>query len=114
MSRTTQSHKRQPFAAGLLVALAGLASPLATSQAQGPSPERALLNSIPVSFGIAVGSESPTAIDGDRALLGRSAAVLGAPSLASRFHADALVVNGEQALLGQVSPSARGRLTMVW
>ena len=115
MSRTAQSPTRRPFAASLL-ALAGLASPLATSHAQGPSPERALLNSVPGAFRVVVvGNEPPSpTIDGNRALLGRSASVTDTPIFATRSHGDVLVVDGEQALLGHVGPAARRRLTLVW
>lgn len=60
MSRTTRSHPRRPL---------GLAASAATTQAQSPSPEGALLNRIPAGTGrlVATGNQSPIAIDGDRA-----------------------------------------------
>ena len=68
MSRTTRSHPRRPLVATGL-ALIGLAASAATTQAQSPSPGRALLNRIPAATYrvVAAGNQSPTAVDGDRA-----------------------------------------------
>ena len=68
MSRTTRSHPRRPLAVTGLV-LIGLAASAATTQAQSPTPDRALLNRIPAATYrvVAAGNQSPTAIDGDRA-----------------------------------------------
>src|SRR6266540_1811491 len=60
MSRTTQPPRRRPLAAALL-ALAGLAGPLATVHGQSISAERALLNAIPVAYWVVlVANESPS------------------------------------------------------
>ena len=74
MSRTTRSHPRRPLVATGL-ALIGLAASAATTQAQSPTPERALLNRIPAATHrvVAAGNQSPIAIDGDRADLAKSA-----------------------------------------
>ena len=68
MSRTTRSHPRRPLVVTGLV-LIGLAASAATTQAQSPTPERALLDRIPLATdrGVAAGNQSPTAVDGDRA-----------------------------------------------
>lgn len=68
MSRTARSHPRRPFVVTGLV-LVGLAASAATTQAQSPTPDRALLNRIPAATYrvVAAGNQSPTALDGDRA-----------------------------------------------
>ena len=67
-SRTTRSHSRRPLVMTGL-ALIALAASAATTQAQSPTPDRALLNRIPAATYrvVAAGNQSPTAIDGDRA-----------------------------------------------
>jgi hypothetical protein len=98
MSRTTQSPKRPGFTAGLLI-LASLAAPLAISEAQGPTPERALLNTIPVADRVLVAGIESTPLDGDRVLLGRMAApTWGTPSRATASREAVFVVDGERAL----------------
>jgi hypothetical protein len=98
MSRTTQSPKRPGFTAGLLI-LASLAAPLAVSEAQGPTPERALLNTIPVAYRVLVAGTEPTPLDGDRVLLGRAApSTRGTPSRATESQEAAFLVDGERAL----------------
>jgi hypothetical protein len=68
MSRTAHSHPRQPLVVTGLVLL-GLAASVATTPAQSPTPDRALLNRIPAATYrvVAAGNRSPTAPDGDRA-----------------------------------------------
>ena len=68
MSRTAYSHAHRPLVVtGLL--LVSLAASAATAPAQSPTPDRALLNRVPVSTYrvVAAGNQSPTALDGDRA-----------------------------------------------
>ena len=68
MSRTTRSHPRRPLVVTGLV-LIGLAASAATTQAQSPTPDRALLNRIPAATYrvVAAGNQSPTSTDGDPA-----------------------------------------------
>jgi hypothetical protein len=68
MSRITRSHRRRPLLVTGLV-LFGLAASAANTQAQSPTPDRALLNRIPIAtyHVVSTSSQSPTAIDGDRA-----------------------------------------------
>jgi hypothetical protein len=67
-SRTTRSRPRRPLVVTAL-ALIGLATSAATTQAQGPTPDRARLDRIPVATVdvVAAGTQSPAAVDGDRA-----------------------------------------------
>jgi hypothetical protein len=68
MSRIAHSHPRRPLVAtGLL--LVSLAASPATGPAQSPAPDQALLNRIPAATYrvVAVGNQSPTALEGDRA-----------------------------------------------
>jgi hypothetical protein len=98
MSRTTQTPKRPGFTAGLLI-VASLAAPLAISEAQGPSPERALLNVIPVGYRLVGAGVESIPLDGDRALLGRTAATTwGSPSRGTESREAAFLVDGERAL----------------
>jgi hypothetical protein len=92
--------------------LAGLVAPLA-AHAQGVSPVRALLNTIPAAYRVVViDNESPsTVIAGEQALLGRVAAPT-VGSLAAWSPQEAPVVSGERALLGRVAPSPQRRLTL--
>lgn len=115
MSRRTGSHPHRPLVAAGLLALVGLATSATATHAQSINPERALLNPTPaVSYRSVSDTPGPWGtIDGDRVLLGRSAGVSAAPSLAAQSHGDVLIVDGEQALLGQVGPSRR-RLTLAW
>jgi hypothetical protein len=64
MSRTTRSHPHRPIVVTALV-LIGLAASAATTRAQSPTPEAALLNRIPAAtYGeVAAGNPSPTSID---------------------------------------------------
>jgi hypothetical protein len=68
MSRATRSLPRRPLALTGL-ALIALAASAAATQAQRPSPDRALLDRMPVATSrvVAAGNQSPTAVDGDRA-----------------------------------------------
>ncbi len=115
MSRSIGSHPHRPLVAAGLLALVGLATSVTPTHAQSINPEGALLNPTPaVSYRFVSDTPGPwRTIDGDRALLGRSAGVSGAPSFATQSHRDVLVVDGEQALLGYVGPSRR-RLTLAW
>ncbi len=114
MSRTPRSHSPRPFVVAGFLGLSGLAGSAATSQAQSISPERALLNAIPAAgYGMVAVTESPSAIDGDRALLNQSIVVSGAANLATGSSGEAGAVDGEQALLGGVA-SVRRRLTLAW
>ena len=115
MSRITRSHSRRPFVVAGFLALSGLAGSAATAEAQSISPERALLNPIPAAgYGVVAGTESPFAIDGERALLNQSIAVSGAAGLATRSPGEARAVDGEQALLGGGPSAQRRRLTLAW
>ena len=66
MSRTAYSHPHRPLVVTGLVLL-GLAASAATSPAQRPTPDRALLNRVPVSMyrEVAAGNQTPTTLDGD-------------------------------------------------
>jgi hypothetical protein len=68
MSRTTRSRPRRPLVVTGFI-LTALAASAATTQAQSPTPDRALLNRIPAAMHrvVAAGKQSPTAIDGGRA-----------------------------------------------
>jgi len=76
------------------------------------TPERALLNAVPASYAVVSDVEGPP-VDGERALLGRSASVAsyGLP-LATRWQEEALAVDGERALRGIVTQKTRRRLTL--
>lgn len=107
MSRTTRLHFRPLLAVVGLFGLASLGAP-AVSHAQDITPEQALLNSTPApSFVVASDSRgSKSAIDGERALLGRSSRVPPVLSLAAGSP-QKKIVDGEEALLGRGDELAR-------
>jgi hypothetical protein len=113
MSYPIQFPISRAFAPALL-ALAAIAAPAATTQAQSITSERALLNPVPVAYRVVVvGAGSPIAgVDGERALLGRwTAGASATPSLAVASEGEWRVIDGEQALVGRrVAPFDRRRV----
>lgn len=119
MFAQTHSPTRRPLVWAGLVGLAALGVLAAPAGAQSSVSERALLNVVRESF---PGPESSpvaepllAAVDGDRALLGRSATGgAHAQRVATGRQEEAAFVDGERALLGTVTQSARRRLTLAW
>lgn len=107
MSHTTHSHAPRILAVAGLLGFASLVAPAAT-QAQSISPERALLNTIPViSYSaITIAADRSRAVDSEWALLGRSTAAVRSQSTALIGSLEKVrPVDGERALLGKITPS---------
>ena len=107
--------RRALVGAGLfgLAALVTLAAPAA---AQGVSPERALLNVVPLPYAVVVQPQSSVPqVDGGWALLAHTAPGRPAvPGVATRWVEETPAITAERALLGAVTQSPRRRLTLAW
>lgn len=114
MSRTTHSNPVRMLAVAAFLGVATMVAPAAT-HAQISSPERALLNRtavLPYS-GVAVPPSPSRTMDGESALLGRSANVSSQPKMVIGSLGKARSVDGEQALLNKGALPETRRLTVV-
>ena len=98
----------------VIFALGAAVAPFGTARAQ-VTPQRALLNHVPVPYQVEIVDARTTSIpiDGERALLGRSGTEFTAAIDTAVQYAGASVINGERALLGRVVPSGRRGLASV-
>ena len=105
----TPSPTRRSALAVALSGLAFLGARAAPAAAQGITPERALLNVLPAPYQVATDVAQPP-VDGQRALLGHSAA--DGFRVVAQWQEELPAVNGDWALRGTLPQTARRRLTL--
>jgi hypothetical protein len=108
------SATHRPLLVAGLASLAILAAQVPSAAAQSITPERALLNAGPTRYPVASDAER-LVVDGEQALLGKSAIPLSdGGTLATQSQLESGAINGERALLGIQTQSARRPLTLAW